>query len=192
MYGWADTLQFKVKGNTALATFQSADPQDPCIENFVTVVASDLMEKTLPGSGGKITTVRTVLIVGQRDICLSLTLLTCEGETSDQAFRLADDLSSAALSTTVPVLDLVSHDFVNFEVNLTWTAQGQPVFEQTKETFQDKDLGILIVSQTRGTHVEAEATGTVVGLGQNFTPEPSESAALEKVNDGTIVIQKTK
>ena len=31
-----------------------------------------------------------------------------------------------------------------------------------------------------------------VGLGQNFTPEPSVSAELHTQNDGTVIIEKTK
>jgi hypothetical protein len=45
--GRADTTKshFKVKGDTAVATFQAFDPDNACIENFATVFASDVMEK---------------------------------------------------------------------------------------------------------------------------------------------------
>jgi hypothetical protein len=49
--GRADTItsHFKVKGDTAIAGFDAADPEDPCIRNSAFVVASDLMEKQKPG-----------------------------------------------------------------------------------------------------------------------------------------------
>ena len=75
--GWADTTatHFNVKGETAVATFQATNPQDPCIQNFVTVVASDRMEKLSPG-GGPTSTVGKVMIVGQTDDCLGVTLFS--------------------------------------------------------------------------------------------------------------------
>jgi len=50
----------------------------------------------------------------------------------------------------------------------------------------------MIVSQLRGIHADAVATGTVVELGQNFTPEWSTSAELQTQNDGTVVIEMTQ
>jgi hypothetical protein len=149
------------------------------------------MQKISPG-GEPTSMVGTVLVVAALDVCQGITLLSGGGEASDQAFRLAGDLSAATLSTTIRVLDTVSFQIITFDVNLTWTATGEPVFEQTKEMFRDRDLGLLIVTQIRGWHAPAVATGTVVGLGRNFTPEPSTSAELEKVNDGTIVIEMTR
>jgi hypothetical protein len=50
----------------------------------------------------------------------------------------------------------------------------------------------MIKTQLRGKHIEASATGTIVGLGQNFTPEPSSSAELPTRNDGTLLIEWTR
>jgi hypothetical protein len=51
--GWADTTatHFTVKGETAVATFQAINPQDPCVQNFPSVFASDRMEKLSPEGG---------------------------------------------------------------------------------------------------------------------------------------------
>jgi hypothetical protein len=189
--GTADTTKshFKVKADTAVADFEAFDPDNACIENFVSVVASDGMEKVSPG-GGPTSTVRTVLIVGQIDGCLGVTLFSGQGETPEQSFQFS--LSSATLSTTVPVFDSISRQMYDFDVDLTWTATGAPVSHHDQETFRDKDLGIKIQTQLRGRHVPAVATGTVVGLGHNFTPKPSDSAELQTDNNGTITIEKTK
>jgi hypothetical protein len=203
--GGADTTKshFKIKGDTAVASFQATDPQDPCIESFVSVVASDLMEKVSPG-GGPTSTVRTVLLVGLRDPCLDISTMSAEGETPEHTFRIAHDLSSATLRATVPVFNLSDLQWYTFEVDLTWTAQGEATRHHDKETFRDKDLGLKITSHLRGKHAEAQATGTVVAvevpltplpavqLGQNVTPEPSDTAELQTENNGTIIIEKTQ
>jgi hypothetical protein len=124
---WADTTasHFQVKGDTAVATFQAFDPNDACLENFVFVAASDRMEKVSPG-GGPTSTVGTVLVVGQTDICLGVTLFNADGETPEPSFQFS--LSSATLSTTVTVFDSISTQFYDIDVDLTWTATGAPVF----------------------------------------------------------------
>jgi hypothetical protein len=187
---WAKTIKtkFQVKGDTAMAVFQATDPDDPCIENFATVVASNLMEKQKPG--GKTETVRTLLVVGRTDTCLGINLFSGDGETTDQSFQFS--LSSARLTTTMFVFDSVSLQDYEFEVDMTWTAEGPAVFHRCKETFRDKELGLKILTQLRGRHAPAEAVGTVVGVGENFTPEPSDEAELQTRNDGTIIIEKTQ
>jgi hypothetical protein len=104
--GWADTTasNFSVKGATAVATFEAADSQDPCLVNTIIVVASDSMEKLSP-EGQPSSTVRTTLIVVQEDVCLGITLLSGEGATAQQSLRIAGELSTATLDTTVMVLD---------------------------------------------------------------------------------------
>jgi hypothetical protein len=48
----------------------------------------------------------------------------------------------------------------------------------------------MITAFMRGTQAEATATGTVFGFGQNFAPEASDTATIQKQNDGTLTIQK--
>jgi hypothetical protein len=189
--GRADTitLHLKVKGDTAVASFDTTDPEDPCIQSFVSVVASDVIEKQLPD--GKTVRFRTPLIVSQRDVCLGINLLSAEGETPRQSFQCANDLRSATLRTTVPVFDSLTLQFYDFDVDLTWIAQGAPVFHHCKETFRDKELGLRINSHLRGRHAAAEAIGTIVGLDRNLTPGPSVSDELQTENAGTIIIEKT-
>jgi hypothetical protein len=183
----ADTTvtRYSVKGNTAIAQFQTTSPTDGCIEYFVSVVASDLMQKVSPGP--KSSQVGTVLAVEIRDVCQNLVLFLGEGETSQQSLRIAKNLSGATLTTTVTVFDVISTLPYTFAVNLTWTAQGPVEANHDHEIFRDQSL--LINSQVRGSRVEAVAIGTVVGLGVNLTPAPSISAELQTQNDGTVVIQ---
>jgi hypothetical protein len=189
---WAATTatHFNVKGDTVIALFEAADPQDSCLEDTVFVAASETMEKLSP-EGHPTSTLRTMLVVTERDVCTGTALLSGEGEAFQVAFQVAGNQSSATLTATVPVFDGMSAQIIHFDVNLTWTATDQPIFEQSKEIFRDRDLGIFVVAQFRGRHAPAEATGTVVGLGLNFTPEPSVSAELQTENDGTLLIEMT-
>jgi hypothetical protein len=85
--GRAETtaVRFTMKGNTAVAMSQATDPRDACIENFVSVVASDVMQKVSPGGGGQTAQAGTIIVVSQTDSCLGLTLLSGEGETAQHA-----------------------------------------------------------------------------------------------------------
>jgi hypothetical protein len=191
--GRADTTKshFNVKGDTAVASFVAFDLDDSCIQHFVTVAASDLMEKVLPG-GDPTSEGRTLLIVGQTDICLGITLFNGQGETLQHAFQFANDLGSATLEATVLVFHSVSFQTYDFDVDLTWTATGVLVSHHNKETLRDKELGLKIVTHLRGRHTPAVASGTVLGLGINFTPGPSDSAELQTENHGTIIIEHTR
>jgi hypothetical protein len=185
----AETTQFKVtiKGDTAVANFMAPDPADPCIQHFVTVVASDHLERVSPD--GRLDEVRVELIVGQTNECLGITVFNGEGDVADPSFQFS--LNSATLSAIVTVFDSISFQFYDFDINMSWVALGQPVFHNGKEKFHDKDLGLTIVSHMRGRHAAAEASGTVVGFGYNFTPKPSVGAELQTDNNGTIIIEKT-
>jgi hypothetical protein len=189
--GGADTTaaRFSVKGDTAVAEFQTINPTNTCIHYFVSVVAADLMQRTSPG--GPTPNVGTVLVATLQDDCLGVTLFVGSGQAAQQSFQVAHNLSTATLTTTVSLLDVITGLSYTFDVDLTWTALGPPAPHHDTETFQDKEAGILIQTQLRGTQVDAQATGTVVGLGQNFTPQPSSSAELLAQNDGTVVIQMT-
>ncbi len=99
-------------------------------------------------------------------------------------------LSSATLTATVPVVEEATFDPIPFTVNLTWTAIGPTVRTHFHEQFRDREAGIFINSQVRGWLAPAVATGTVVGLGENWTPEPSISAELIKQGAGVVTIQR--
>jgi hypothetical protein len=187
----ANTVEnFRLKGNTVTALFLALDPLDSCVENFVSVVAADVIQKVSPG--GHTLNAGTVLTVVQDDVCNGIELFNGSGETLSQVFQVAGDVTSASLTATVPVADQVSNQIVNVQVNLIWKATGKPVFMQAKDTFRDPELGIKIQTQTRSTQAEATASGTVVADGYNFTQVPTNNATIQKQNDGTLTIQKTQ
>ena len=93
---------FKLKGDTVTAFFQGIDPLYPCLENLVSVTASDLIEKDK--HSGKTSILRTLLEVIQRDVCTDVITFSGEGEAAFHTFQVAGDLGSAKLAATVPVV----------------------------------------------------------------------------------------
>jgi len=192
----AETMvsHFKIKGNTVTATFQATAPDDPCIEFFVHVAASDSVEKTSPPKS-KVAVPRTVLIVILQYTCTNTLLFSSLGDSFSQGLQVAGDLRSATLKTTVTTADALSLQLYDFDMDLTWTGTGPAVHQNTKETFRDRDLGIFIKSHTKGVTVPAEAVGTVVGtsvgLEGNVTPEPSVDAEIQRRDDSTLTIERT-
>jgi hypothetical protein len=194
----AETMvsHIKIKGETVVATFNAISPDDPRLEFFVTVVASDLVERISPPKS-KIAQPRALLVVGLLDRCLGINLMSAVGETSEapQTLQIARDLGSATLKATVPVFDSVSLQDFDFELDLTWTATAPADRQNTKETLRDRDLGIFIKTHLKGVAARAAVVGTVIGtaigLQLNFTPEPSIDAEIMRVNNSSLVIEKT-
>lgn len=184
------TSNFHLRGNTATAIFRTLDAQNPCVENFVSVVTSDLIEKVSPG--GKTVTLGTALTIFQANTCTQTLLFDGFQEVATQTFRLAGDVSSATLSFTSPIFDDVLDQVVNVQVNLAFTANGKAQNLHSKDTFEDPELGIKILLKTRSMLAEATASGTVVVDGYNFTQQPTTNATIQKQNDGTLSITKTE
>jgi len=156
----------------------------------VSVVSSDQIEK-VSGSGSPTPLLRTVLLVQQFDTCTETIIYAGEGDTADQSFHVAANLSSATLTTSVPVTDSILHQTTIFQVELTWKATGKAEATRFTETFTDKGLGIKIKTKSNSTQAPAVATGTVIGSAANVAPEPSDSATIQKVNDGTHSVEKS-
>jgi hypothetical protein len=180
---------FRLKGNTVTAIFEAFDPQDPCIFNLISVTASDIVEKMSPG-GKKGGTPGTVLVVIQLDVCTETPLFEGVGGPASHSFQVAGDLRSATLSALVPVANNLTSLVTTSQVNLTFQATTASEFLHSRETFSDPELGIKLMSQSVSWIAQATATGTVVGDGYNYTPESSDSATIQKQNDGTLTIQK--
>jgi hypothetical protein len=162
----AETMvsHFKIKGDTVTAIFHAADPNDPCVESSVHVVASDLVERMSPPKS-KVTEASTLLVVGQVDTCFDLVLFSAEGLSplGQNELQIAGDLRLATLKTTVTTFDTISLQFYDLDIDLTWTVIGPAVHQNTKDTFRDRDLGLFIKSRIKGVAVPAEAVGTVEG-----------------------------
>jgi hypothetical protein len=181
--------KLRIKGDTVTATFEEVDRDNSCLLNFVTVTSAERIEKMRPD--GRTEDVRTVLSVTQLDICTGEKLFDGAGLTSTHAFTVAGDLHSAELTATVTLFNDLSGTTSDFQVNLTWEATTKAVITNIKESIRDRELGIRIKSNFKSRMREAVATGTVVGIGRNFTREPSDEATIQRQNSGTKEITRS-
>jgi hypothetical protein len=181
----------RLKGDTVTAVFLAPTSADGCIVTFVSVAASDLIEKV--SGNGSTTSGRATAFVVQTDVCqpFPTDFFVGDGEGTNIALKVSGNAHTATLAGSIQVFDIISLTSHTLEVNLTWKATGEPEFTNTKETFKDPELGIKIKSKSRGIFAEATASGTVMGLGQNLTPEASDEATLQKNADVTLTIEKT-
>ncbi len=180
--------EFRLKGVAATALFVAFDPNDGCLFNLVDVVSADLIEKVL--QNGRTQVLRTTVQVIQFDTCTDFFLVDGFGETDIHTLEVAADLSSAQLTATVEVFDDFLESFVTFQLNLTWNATSKASTGNFVESFKDKELGINIKNHIRSTMAEAVATGTVIGLGYNFSPEPSDSGTIQRGSDSVHIVQR--
>jgi hypothetical protein len=166
----------RLTGDQVSALFNAPTSADGCVETLLALGAADLIEKV--SGSGKTTNTRMVAFVTQTDVCqpFLVDIVVADGEATNITLKVAGNGRTATLAGSIDVLDIVNGLFRTLQVNLTWTATEKPEFTNTKETFKDPELGIIIKSKSRGIFAEATATGTVMGLGPNLTPEPSEEA----------------
>jgi hypothetical protein len=179
----------RVRGDTITAIFSSIDPLNPCPQTFASVLSADSIEKTT--STGMILVFKTTLAVSEFDICVGDILFIGEGNTSTHTLFVASNLTSAEVTATVPVVDQLSGSVSTFSVSMAWKAITRATITNTVDSFKDKDLGVKVKTVSHSTAAEAIATGEVYGIGTNFTPLPSDSATIQRFNEGTHTIEKT-
>ena len=118
-----EVTKFQLKGNSATAIYQANEPGDPCLETFVLVAVSDLIEKVSPGDDTP--DLRAVLTVIQRDPCTDTIIFNGQGDTANPNVHIAPNLKSATLTATVPMLDVISGLIYTFTIDLEWDATGK-------------------------------------------------------------------
>ena len=182
-FAHAQTTQMFGKGSVAFATFQSTDSTG-CFVTQVFIGDSLETQHTPPGSP-QYTPVLTVE-VDQFNLCNPTALLSGQGITGTFTSSIANNLSSASLSTTIGLFDFISGNNLNVTVNLNWTGTGD-VQHGTSATHYNAN-GTTIISVAHGAFRSGQASGTVSDGMTNYTPLPDNSATLENIRDGTITI----
>lgn len=157
-----------------------------CVVTDVYVLAREEVSKNPPET--RISTLAVHLLLSQFDTCTNTQLLAGIGDTpvAREDFRLAGNLESATLSTTVSLLDLESGTTFDALVNLAWTAFGPLTRESTSFRYHTPDCKIH--TRLQGTMRLAEASGTVSDGTTNFTPEPSLQAQLFTSKSGEMSV----
>ena len=101
-------------------------------------------------------------------------------------FIIDHQLNQAVLATTIFVDEFVTGTTVPVDVHVTWTGVGQT--SPVKVHSHIKEPGFQFNRHAMGAFRNAQATGTVSGLGINFTPEPAFDAQMGDVKIGEVTI----
>jgi hypothetical protein len=98
----------------------------------------------------------------------------------DADFEVADDLTSASLSTTVVVHDDPTDTDLSVGLDLHWDATAPATREnglELTDTVPGRDPFVIRIGDS-GLRSQAEAVGSVTVGGKNMTPNPSDGASL--------------
>jgi len=177
----ADVLRFR--GHTASAFFSAIDPSG-CIVTGGTVFAFENISHSPPVRGSFATDV--LIDFFQYDQCTDTGLLSASNRAPAQnvEFHVAGDLNTAMLTATVPMFDNVSNTAFDLTVDLTWT--GTTARRHQSDRFIFNSQGCHISLKNDSSYREAVASGTVSDGTTNFTPLPSEQAAIFLAMGGEI------
>lgn len=105
---------------------------------------------------------------------------------ADQEFQvIGKNLDSAELNATLPCFDFVSMSSFNVDVDINWTAIGEPIRESGNSHFRTP--GFIVNSRFTGTSRSAEAMGSVSDGATNFTPDPF-FGSIFSAKSGTVTI----
>jgi len=164
----AETLHVKFQGRTAQAEFSSTEG---CVHTVVYVLATDGRFKADPGGPEAGSAGETYLY--QTDVCTQTQLRAAYGFAmlAPDEFQIDQQLTTATLTATIEVSDVVSGTSIPLNVSVSWRGSGNSFSEDTR--FHVKVPGLKVNFHLDGTFREATASGTVSDGTTNFTPEPA-------------------
>lgn len=174
----ATVTRYSVRGSTVEGFLSHFD--DTCGNNFLSVSASDRVEKD--GSGK--TATRTLVVA-------SFGFNTCDDTNwfgfAELPLTVPLDTSTVTLSFEFDV-DVTNPDTLEYFTRriagtVTFTAIGEPESSRSSTTTQSG--GVRVVSKTRGTTREAQVTANVTFGGGAFALDPA-TGTMGDVRQGTI------
>lgn len=178
----------QVSSDGADAYFSSLDAGG-CVQTDAAMFVSLDATRTLP-NGGRMRSALAHVFAAVFDHCTGTPLLVGDGLTTDLVFGMSSNLGSATLSApSIVFADQVSGQFLDFSMDLSWEATGGLQTGTTHDVNQDI-MGFVIISVLRQQWREAVATGVITDGVQNLTPEPSLIAQIQKVQSGSILVQR--
>jgi hypothetical protein len=181
-----ETFHFSFKGQFAEAIFSTFD-ETGCIETFAYVAAQEGKVKV---DGGPAVDSFALVNLIQFNHCEGEFLLDALGfgTQAPDEFIIDKKLNQATLTTTIVVFEFVTGTTFPVDVNVAWTGVGET--STVKDHFQIKEPGFKLNSHFMGTFRQAQASGTVTGMGINFTPAPAIFAQMGNQEVGEVQIFK--
>lgn len=177
--GKSRTFIQRFTGDFADASFVEFDVSG-CVGAFVSV--GGFRGKSQFPPGGPALTVSAIVSVTKFDFCTGTALFSSFGALNVDPSALTLTGSEARLAATVPVFDFVSNTSVDAVVNMAWSAVG-PAFRINSHSSANTPCSN---EHTRASGVfrPAEATGTVLIGGVNWTRGASTTAQLSSSANG--------
>jgi hypothetical protein len=181
----AETLHVKFQGQTAQAEFSTTEG---CVNTVAYVLASDGRFKTDPGgpeagSGGEI-------YLFQTDVCTQTQLRSAYGfaTLAPDEFQIDQQFTTATLTATIEVSDVVSGTSIPLHVSVRWHGSGDTFSQDTR--FHETTPELKVHFHMDGTFRQATASGTVSDGTTNLTPEPAltENTRLGSIKVGEVDI----
>ncbi|MCC7382995.1 MAG: hypothetical protein IT384_14245 [Deltaproteobacteria bacterium] len=178
----------QVSSDGADAFFSSLDASG-CVQSDAAMFVSLDATRTLP-NGGRARSALVHVFGSVFDHCTGTPLLVGDGLATDLAFTLSPGLATATLSApSIVFADQVSGQFLDLSMDLSWEATGGLQTGTTHDVNRDV-MGFVIISVLRQQWREAVATGVITDGVQNLTPEPSLIAQIQKVQSGSVLVQR--
>jgi hypothetical protein len=174
---------FKFRGLGANATFSTVDG---CVQTNVDVFTAEAFIQVFPGNVDPFSSVN--IFIFQYDLCEDIQLLAAEGvaDLAEPDLQISKKLNLATLNTTVNVLDSLTGNTFDVDVNLTWTGIGPTTRERLNFHFRDQTC--ITHTRFKATVRAAEVMGSVSDGTTNLTPELSLGANLTSSNGSEMAI----
>jgi hypothetical protein len=181
-----ETFHFSFKGQFAEAIFSTFD-ETGCIETFAYVAAQEGKVKV---DGRPAVDSFAIVNLIQFNHCTQEFLLDAFGfaTLAPDEFVIDKKLNQATLTTTIVVDEFVTGTTFSVDVNVAWTGVGET--STVKDHFQINEPGFKLNSHFMGTFRQAQASGTVTGMGIDFAPDPAIFAQMGNVKVGEVAIVK--
>ena len=95
-------------------------------------------------------------------------------------------LTSARMTGTFPVTDVITGTAYTVSVDVAWTASGTAT--RTESQFTTQSPGLVVHGQTESVQQPAVASGTVSDGTTNYTQQPASFAAMDSSKNGSLAI----
>src|SRR5262245_25359613 len=138
------TTNFRRQGDRVTALFEAPTSLDGCAVTLVFIDSADLIEKV---SGASTTPMPSaMMIVIQANVCQEPPVVFFDAvqATSNTILQVSGNFTAASVTGSVTVFDLISQELHTLQLNLTWQAITKPEFTNSKETFEDPEVGLKI------------------------------------------------
>jgi len=175
------------QGSLGATAFFNTSDETGCISTTVFVIANADTERVLPAPGTR--GAQVALVISQVDLCRIAPILTGNGVSEEATIVVSPNLREASVTAVVPVLNLFNGTLVDVFVDLDFVGTSIMVAENGVE-LNPYIPGYFINTTFNQTFRYATATGSVMTVDGELTPEPSVDGMIQNVRVGTVVITR--